>query len=263
MKAIQRSRLQKKILAWYRTHKRDLPWRNANDPYAVLVSEIMLQQTQVSRAIGYYTRFLNQYPTPASLARARKPALLRFWSGLGYNNRALRLRELARILVNQFQGKVPRYRKSLLSLPGIGPYSASAIMAFAFNASIPVIDTNIRRVFISKLHLPETISTSELEKLADGLIPKGKSRVWHNALMDYGSAVATARKTGIAPLTKQGRFEGSDRWVRGRLVKLLVKCKRVNISSLNNKFESNQLSMVLDKMEKEGLLKRNRDEIVF
>ncbi|MBF0431137.1 MAG: A/G-specific adenine glycosylase [Fibrobacteria bacterium] len=244
---------QKKVLNWYKKNKRDLPWRKTRNPYTVLVSEIMLQQTQVDRVIGYYLKFIDRFPDTLTLSRARKRTLLSYWSGLGYNNRALNLQKLAQIVCKENNGIIPRNEQSLLKLPGIGPYTAHAVLAFAFNKPVPVLDTNIRRVLIYEFSLDEKTPLEELKALALDCIPEKKSRIWHNALMDYGSMVVTARKTGIAPLSKQGTFEGSDRWVRGNLVKLLLKSKRISVNSLTTQFDENQLRHVINKMLKEKL----------
>ena len=211
---------QEKILSWYKQNKRDLPWRKTKDPYAILVSETMLQQTQVDRVIGYYLKFLKKFPSFEKLAKAQKKTLLSYWSGLGYNNRVLRLQQLAQVVIKEHKGKLPRTEEVLLSLPGIGPYTATAVLAFAFNKDVAVVDTNIRRVFIHELKLKKNISAEALRETALATVPKGKSCIWYNALMDYGAMKQTARKTGIKPLSRQSKFEGSDRQVRGQIVRM-------------------------------------------
>jgi len=249
---------QEKILCWYKINKRDLPWRKTKDPYKILVSEIMLQQTQVDRVIDYYKRFLKELPNLKALAKADKRTLLELWSGLGYNNRVLRLQKLAQALHKR---KIPNKEEELISLPGIGPYTAHAVMAFAFNKEVPVMDTNIRRVLIHELKLHQDISIQGLKNIALAVIPKGKSCIWHNALMDYGATVLTARKTGIKPLSKQSKFEGSDRQVRGTIVKLLLKEKKLSIAKLKKEFDEEKVSRVLNKMEKEEIIKRTKSSI--
>ncbi len=252
---------QRKILFWYQKNKRKLPWRETQNPYHILVSEIMLQQTQVNRVIPYYNRFLQFFPTLESLAKADKTTLLENWSGLGYNSRVLRLQKCAQILAERNQ-KIPKDEESLLQFPGIGPYTANAILAFAFNKPVPVIDTNIRRVLMHELDLPESIALQELQTIAQQCIPKNKSREWHNALMDYGAMKATARKTGIEPLSKQSKFLGSTRWVRGQIIKHLLKNKELSIlqlkSQLEEKYEPKIIEEIIEKMEKENIIKKNR-----
>ncbi|MEM4755786.1 MAG: hypothetical protein QW594_01495 [Candidatus Woesearchaeota archaeon] len=213
---------QKRVLSWYQKNKRDFPWRKTTDPYAILVSEIMLQQTQASRVIPYVNRFLEQFPTVQSLAKAKKSQLLQLWSGLGFNARALRLHQAAQMICTKHKGKIPPNEQALLALPGIGKYTARAILAFGFNQPVAVIDTNIRRVLLATFKLPETISHKNLEHIALACIPKGQSRLWHNALMDYGALHITAKKTGIKSISKQSVFKDSPRYVRGQILKLLL-----------------------------------------
>lgn len=256
-------RLQQKLLSWYAQNKRELPWRKTKNPYAILVSEIMLQQTQVDRVIPYYHQFLNQFPDWESLAKAKKAALLACWSGLGYNSRVLRLQQTARAVVDQHKGILPRNRESLLKLPGIGPYTASAVLAFAFNKPIPVIDTNIRRVLLYELGLKKDPGLAKLEALAGQCIPKNKSRIWHNALMDYGAIILTAKKTGIGPLSKQSRFKGSDREVRGWVMKQLVKHKTMSFHQIRQAFPQKKVESIVKKMQEEGLLSLRKKQVVL
>ena len=181
--------IQANILSWYNTHGRKLPRRETTDPYAIHISEVMLQQTQVDRVIPYFHQWMKDFPDYQTLAQASKSDLLTHWSGLGFNSRALRLQACAQEIVktvgaNTIRLKLPKDRAELQKLPGIGPYTSAAIMAFARNLPVPVIDTNIRRVLIFLFKLPETITAKALESFAEKVIPKGKSREWHNALMD-------------------------------------------------------------------------------
>lgn len=256
-------KLQQKILIWYKKNKRSLPWRKTTDPYKILVSEVMLQQTQVDRVISYHKRWLKKYPDFAALAKSDNRELLKLWSGLGYNNRALRLKKLALEVAEKYNGTLPKDEESLRSLPGIGPYTAHAVMAFAYNKEVPVMDTNIRRVLIHELTLKEDISKDALQNIALELVPKGKSRIWHNALMDYGAMEKTARATGISPLSKQSRFEGSDRWIRGHIVKGLIAHKKLSLKTFQKIFNKKQFNKVLHKLEKEGMITINNKHIVL
>ena len=228
---------QQKILSWYEKNKRDLPWRKTTDPYAIMVSEIMLQQTQVDRVIPKYQAFLKAFPTIKDLAEAPTSQVLELWSGLGYNSRAIRLQEAAKIICKQYRGQVPKSRDALMDLPGIGPYTSNAILSFAHNLPFPCMDTNIRRIILHELQLPEKTAPEKLYVLAESLIPEGRSRDWHNALMDYGSTILTARKTGIKSLTTQSKFLHSKRWYRGQILKILVKEKETTLKQLAELFE--------------------------
>jgi A/G-specific adenine glycosylase len=213
--------LQRRLLGWYAENRRDLPWRRTTDPYAVLVSEIMLQQTQVPRVVLRYEAFLQAFPTLEALAAAPLAEVLCIWRGLGYNNRAVRLRACAAAVCEAGgagPASLPGDLSSLQVLPGIGPYTARAVLIFAANADLAAVDANVRRVLTHELALPADLTPRRLQAVADAALPHGCSRDWHNALMDYGSAVLTARATRIAPRSRQGAFEGSRRWQRSRLL---------------------------------------------
>jgi len=253
---------QRRILSWYKKNKRDLPWRKTTNPYRILVSEIMLQQTQVDRVIPYYLKFIKKFPDLETLAKADKKLVLQHWSGLGYNNRVLRLQQLTQILIKN-KKSIPQTAEELLQLPGIGAYTANAVLAFAFNKEVPVLDTNIRRVLMHELTLPEHIDIKKLKKIAQSYILKGKSRLWHNALMDYGALVLTAKKTGIAPLSKQSAFKGSDREVRGFIIKTLLKEKRISINKIKKSFPEKNILSIAKKMEKENLIEIKKQNITI
>jgi A/G-specific adenine glycosylase len=224
-------RLQRQVLGWYAANRRDLPWRRTTDPYAILVSEVMLQQTQVSRVVPKYGEWLASLPTLEALAAAPLEEVLRLWRGLGYNNRARRLRECAlAVCAATDDGRasrgpgasLPRDAAALRALPGIGPYTARAVLIFAHNDDLAAVDANVRRVLTHELGLPRDLPDRRLQAIADAALPRGRSRDWHNALMDYGALVLTARATGIAPRTRQSAFEGSRRWYRSRLLRTLL-----------------------------------------
>ncbi len=248
--------MQKKILMWYKENKRDLPWRKTTNPYFILLSEVMLQQTQVDRVIRKYELFTKKYPKLNDLAIANTAELIKDWSGLGYNRRIINLQKCAWAVTNDYKGVMPQDYESLLVLPGIGPYTAAAICAFAYNKEIPCIDTNIRRVLMHELGLKQDISQNELRKIAKTSIPRGKSCVWHNSLMDYGSAVLTVKKTGIKPLGKQPKFEGSRRYYRGQVLKILKENKQVTIHILKKTFakEEDEIKGILKDLERDGLV---------
>ena len=218
--------LQTRLLAWYADNRRDLPWRRTTDPYAILVSEIMLQQTQVPRVVPRFSAWLEAWPDLESLAGAPLSAVLQRWQGLGYNTRARRLQECAAAAVAAAppgrQAELPRTPDGLRALPGIGPYTARAVLIFARNEDLAAVDANVRRVLTYELGLREDLGDRELQAVAEAVRPRGRSRDWHNALMDYGSLVLTARATGLAPRSRQGPFEGSRRQKRARLLRRLL-----------------------------------------
>jgi A/G-specific adenine glycosylase len=189
-----------KLLSWYKIHKRDLPWRCKEvTPYQVLVSEIMLQQTQVDRVIIKYHEFLDLFPSIQSLANASSSQIVHAWSGLGYNRRALMLHKFAQVVIEKYNGVIPSSYEELLKLPGIGPYAAGSIAAFAYNKEVPAIDVNVRRVFMRFFSgedqgLPmKSMQEKELFFLVKNTIPLGKSSEFHNALMDFASLVCTRK----------------------------------------------------------------------
>lgn len=262
---MDKSAFRVKILSWYQRHKRDLPWRRTTDPYKILVSEIMLQQTQVDRVIPKYALLIEKFPTVQDLAKASTGTVLELWSGLGYNSRAIRLQEAARIICEMFNGEVPCNREQLLSLPGIGLYTTNAILSFAFNLPCPCIDTNIRRILLHELKLPESTPKNVLYNIAKTLIPEGRSRDWHNALMDYGSSVLTAKKTGIKSLTTQSKFLHSRRWYRGQVMRLLIREKQTTIEELCKRFAQDKqwITALIREMQHENLLRSNDDLVLL
>src|SRR3989338_959375 len=185
------------ILGWYSSHQRNLPWRQNPTPYHVLISEIMLQQTQVQRVIEKFKEFTTLFPTIYHLANASTADVIRAWSGLGYNRRALLLHQFAQEVVEKYKGVIPRSAVELLTLPGIGPYTAGAIASFAYNQPDPAIDVNVRRIYQRYFHgkdqgLPMgRKEEQELYELAKRSIPNNKSAEFHNALMDFGYLVCT------------------------------------------------------------------------
>lgn len=252
---------QQKILDRYACNKRELPRRDTFDAYKVLVSETMLQQTQVDRVIPKFTAFLQTFPTFSDLADAPKELLLYHRSGLGFNSRVLRLQQCARLLHTNYNGILPRERETLLTLPGIWPYTSCSLLAFTYNLAVPVIDTNIRRVFIHELGLSEQITTKELELIALEAIPTWHSNDWHNALMDYGSLVLTSKATGIKPRSKQSRFAWSRRQVRGNILKHLLTQWPTAITILAATYQHDAFDEIVSQMLTEGLIHQQQSII--
>jgi len=239
------------VEAWGRadggaTRRDDLPWRSTRDPWAVLVSETLAQQTQLSRVVPAYHRFLTEFPTPAACAAAPLGAVLRAWEGMGYNRRARNLHLAAGIVVDRHGGRVPDDLGSLLALPGVGPYTARAVQAFAFERQVGVVDTNAGRVLARAVE-GRSLRPAEAQALVDAMVPTGRGWWFGQALLDLGALVCTARAPacGVCPVrrrcrwaragqpepdpakgyagvsTVHARFEGSDRQGRGRLVAAL------------------------------------------
>jgi A/G-specific adenine glycosylase len=194
------------LLTWYeRFGRRHLPWRQTRDPYAIVVAEFMLQQTQVERALPSYTAFLERFPTFAALAASDAGDVIRAWRGLGYNSRARRLQLLARAVIDEFGGRVPRERELLRRLPGVGPYTAAAVRAFAFDLDDVALDTNIRRVVgrvMFGLEVPTPVDERAVDAAAGSMIPRGRGHDWNSAMMDLGATICTARapKCLLCPL---------------------------------------------------------------
>ncbi|WP_292410120.1 MULTISPECIES: A/G-specific adenine glycosylase [unclassified Methanoculleus] len=214
------------ILSHYRAHGRDLPWRQTTDPYRILVSEIMLQQTQVERVAVKYPEFIEQFPNFESLARAPKSEVLRVWQGMGYNRRAIALQKAAERVVEENGGRLPADVEALAALPGIGKATASAIVAYAFNMPVVYIETNIRRIFIHFFFQGrEGVRDDAILPLVEQALYRENPGEWYSALMDYGTILKkrTANPNRrSASYTRQSRFEGSDRQVRGRILALVL-----------------------------------------
>lgn len=250
--------LQTRVLSWYADNRRDLPWRHTRDPYAILVAEVMLQQTQVERVIPKYLAFLNEYPDLQALATAQLADVLRLWSGLGYNNRAVRLQRCALQVVAQHGATLPDHLDHLEALPGIGPYTARAVLVFAHNADLAAVDANVRRVLTHEFSLPTDLAATSLQAIAEAALPRGRSRDWHNALMDYGALVLTAQRTGISPRTRQSPFPGSRRQQRALVVRLLLANGRLHTSQIaaRSGIDGSAADDLLAALERDGLVRR-------
>ena len=215
------------VLDWYeKCGRHDLPWRQNHNPYKILVSELMLQQTQVQRVIPKYEAFIKKYPTTKKLAQASLGDVLRMWQGLGYNRRAKFLLECAQVITNERDGVFPVDYSELIKLPGIGPYTASAICAFAYNQPVELIETNVRQVYIHHFfkRAQEVTDKEVLEKVLR-TVPVDNSRQWYAALMDYGTYLKSlyGNNTNVVRgYKKQSTFKGSNREVRAAIVRVLI-----------------------------------------
>lgn len=231
------------VLGWGVPRLRDLPWRRTRDPWAILVSEVMLQQTQVTRVRPKWAAFMDAHPTPASCASAALGDVLRLWEGLGYPRRARNLHAAAAAIVDRHGGSMPSELGELLALPGVGPYTARAVQAFAFGLDVAIVDTNVARVLARTSG--RRLTGRQVQQLADSLVPAGEGWAWNQAMLDLGATVCTARSpacdecpvvtscawaatgrsapdpaTGSAFVsTGQPRFDGSDRQARGRILR--------------------------------------------
>lgn len=238
--------LQTTLLAWGDEVRRDLPWRATRDPWAILVSELMLQQTQVDRVVPRYHAFLEAFPDPAACAAAAPGVILRAWEGLGYNRRAVNLHRAAIAIVEEHGGEVPDDLDALLALPGIGPYTARAILVFAFERDHGVLDTNAAR-FLSRAVAGRRLAAKPAQQLADDQVPAGDAWRWNQAVLDLGATICVKRqpRCGACPIRDrcawarsgfpspdpadgsagtsgvQTPFDGSDRQGRGRIVQAL------------------------------------------
>lgn len=218
---------RKHIWSWYRQNGRHhLPWRRTRDPYAIFVSEVMLQQTQVSRVLKAYPKFLRSFPTVAALAAAPLANVLRAWQGMGYNRRAAYLKRAAAAIVKDHAGRVPDDPEALRRLPGIGPATAGAISAFAFNRRVVFIETNIRRVYLHWFFSGRpNVRDVEISRKVARTMPRRDPRRWYWALMDYGSSGLKGLSNPnrmSAHYTAQPPFAGSRRELRGRIIRSLT-----------------------------------------
>jgi A/G-specific adenine glycosylase len=245
------------VLGWYDRAGRDLPWRRTCDPYAILVSEVMAQQTQVARVVPHYERWLQRWPTAGALAAATPAEVLAAWVGLGYNRRALRLREAAAIVARDGW---PRDAEALRRLPGVGPYTAAAVASFAFGERVAAIDTNVRRV------------AQRIGATPAALLPHTRHADWNQAAMELGATFCTARAPScggcpaapwcdsrgrvVVALRAAGRraprFEETDRWLRGRIVAALAAG-----DPLPAQIEPERLERALAGLERDGLVQRD------
>ena len=225
------------VYDFYHANRRDFPWRETFDPYEILVSEIMLQQTQTDRVIPKYEAFLRAFPDITALSAASSSDVLKLWQGLGYNRRALYLHQAAKKLMSDFQGTIPSGKESLVSLPGVGEYTASAIRVFAFEIPDIVLETNIRTVFIHHYYEDVfSVSDREIRALVDKTCDVSNPRDWYYALMDYGAYIKSILPNPnrrSVHYTKQSKFEGSDRQIRGAVLRYLSRNSYLGINNLS------------------------------
>jgi A/G-specific adenine glycosylase len=249
-----------RLLEWYEGARRPLPWRFTHDPYALLVSEVMLQQTQAPRVVPYYARWLDRFPDAGALADAPVREVLALWSGLGYNRRALSLQKAARVVAES------GWPSDLTTLPGVGPYTAAAVSSFAWDVQVAAVDTNVRRVLERRDGVVR--SARELALRATALLPDGRAAMFNQAMMELGATICRPRVPvcgecpvsdgchGPRPATvspkPRVRFEDTDRWARGRVLAALLAGEEPPVSGA-------RLERALAGLERDGLIVRGPD----
>lgn len=261
------TQFRKIVWAHYKKHGRhDLPWRKTKDPYKILVSEVMLQQTQVERVTPFYKNFLKQFPAVQVLAQAPLAEVLKSWQGLGYNRRAKMLHQAAREVAEKYKGKFPKTRTELEQLPGIGPYTAGAVAAFAYSTDVIFIETNIRTAITHHFFAKKNqVSDKEIINILEQVFPAGKSREWYSALMDYG---AYLKKSGVKlnsrskHYSKQSVFKGSLREARGAILRALAAgpVTHAKLTGLLGSSRSVQIMSALSSLCAEGFITKKARE---
>lgn len=257
---MQKARFIRLVNTYYTIHGRHtLPWRLTNDPYKIIVSEIMLQQTQVARVLEKYTEFLALFPTVQILAEASLQDVLRVWTGLGYNRRAKFLKQMAVAIVSEYNGVFPKTIAQLQTLPGIGPYTARAVAAFAYNIPSAFIETNIRTIYLHHFFEgQEGVTDAQLMEKIEATLDRDHPREWYWALMDYG---AHLKRMGIRAhrasthYVRQSAFKGSKRAVRGRIIAILkdAPCTTIRLYKRIEE-EKERIDTVLADLQKEQFI---------
>ena len=270
---IKTRKLKQHLFSWYRNNKRAFSWRNTNDPWKIFLIEIISQQTQINRADDYYKKFIKEFPTPESMARSSLKKVLELWSGLGYNNRAKRLYESSKILSkSSFDSINPNFE----ILPGVGPYTKNAILSFAYGDSVLAIDTNLERIITRYFGVDD--AKDYLKRYSQSLLKKVNSKDLNQAFMDFGSMVCTSLSPScdICPLETEcskyfskikksyQKFEGSNREIRGKVLKLLLNEDQISKEELTNKLgeEEEKLNKALHGLQKDNLLIIKKNNII-
>jgi len=258
----KRKKFQEFMFTWWIHNKRDLPWRHTHDSYKIMISEVMLQQTQVERVLLRYAGFISAYPTVTSLSKASIGAVLRLWKGMGYNRRALYLKQASDAILRAHKGVFPDSEDALMKLPGIGRYTARVILVFSFKKDIAMVDTNIRKIITHFFFADQKQPEKAIQEVADQIVPKGKSWEWHQALMDFGAASQFKIKDQRLKIMKKENtisFHQSTRFFRGRLMDL-VRERTWNqkdlIKEMEKKYGKEVLfyEKIIEKLVQEGLL---------
>lgn len=252
---------KKRVYDHFKKYGRDFPWRKTRDPYKILVSEIMLQQTQTVRVIPKYKAWLTKFPNWKKLSSASVKSVLTTWQGLGYNRRALALKQTAEIISHKHAGAFPTDYAKIMALPGIGPYTAGAVLAFAFNIPIPIIETNIRTVFIHEFFKnKKSVEDEHILTLVEKTLDQKNPRHWYWALMDYGAHIKETegnKNRASAHYTKQSPFRGSNRELRSQILKLIARkstSEKAIVIALKKPTE--KVKQNLNKLSHEGFLRK-------
>ncbi|MFX0136836.1 MAG: A/G-specific adenine glycosylase [Candidatus Hodarchaeota archaeon] len=259
---------QEIIYEYYKNYKRKFPFRENITPYNVLVSEIMLQQTQTGRVSEKFLKFIAKFPDFLSLSKAPLEEILIEWKGLGYNRRAIALRKIAKIIISDYNGKLPESIEELTLLPQIGHNTASSILTFAFNKPMVFIETNVRRVYIY-FFFPNSnkVNDREIMSIVKKTVDKNNPREWYYALMDYGvmlKKIHPELSKRSSHYRKQAHFKGSDRQIRGELLRLLINDRTLSIDKVMKHFKNiapNRIDDILYQLENEGFIKNEGDII--
>ena len=266
-------KLKESLLIWYKNNKRSFNWRHTNDPWKILLIEIISQQTQINRANIYYQRFIKKFPTPESMSKSTLKTILKMWSGLGYNNRAIRLYESSKLISEKgFKNIYPNFEL----LPGVGQYTKNAILSFAYGEKVLALDTNLERVLTRYFAADST--KDYVKKYSDFLLKDVDSRDLNQALMDLGSSICTSSnpKCNICPLEKNckkyitksknsiKKFKGSNRELRGKIIKLLVMQNQITIKNIAKKTSENEekIMTAINSLENDGLLKVRKNNTI-
>ncbi len=258
---------RKLIYAYFKNKRRDFPFRKEITPYNVLVSEIMLQQTQTGRVAEKYLEFKGEFPDFLSLSNASNEKLLKVWQGMGYNRRALALKQIAKIVINEYSGKLPDSVDILKTFPQIGHNTASSIVAFAYNKPSIFIETNIRRVYIYYFFpKKKNINDKDILPIVESTVDNNNPREWYYALMDYGVMLKKTHpelNKRSSHYRKQSPFKGSNREIRGKILKILTSESEILEATLSKKLQLNldKIRSILQQLEQEGFIKRNGNKI--
>ena len=252
------------IYQYYEQNGRNLPWRKTKNPYKIFISEIMLQQTQVTRVIDKYNRFISIFPNFQSLADASLKDILLAWQGLGYNRRALMLKQTARTIITEYNGEFPSRLDDLVKLSGLGKTTASSILAFAFNQPVVFIETNIRRVYIHHFFDgKENINDRDIIPLVEATLDVSNPALWYHALMDYGAMlkkkVPNPNRRSLH-YQKQPPFDNSDRQIRGAILRILLEKSPISCTDIVEILGANmtRVENILFQLKKEKLVKQRK-----